>query len=750
MDEIKRAAGKITGIHVEPIDLDEAFVDFSARFTSIAGTTVLLSGGDLDCARYHILATKPWLTLTGRNRNMKITSEDQIFEVNADPFDALRSTINAFRPSLLGLGSSDLPQPLAAGLFGYLSYDLKDVLEKLPRTSVDDLRLPHICFFAPSIIVIHDKIMDSTRLCIPNRTFSGQSSLDDDLNYFKQIMAAKPPKKGSFSGETAGFKSNFKKNNYLHAVEAIKEYIAAGDVYQVNMSQRFEMDFEGDTFGLFSQLYHNNPAPFFAYINAGDHQIVSTSPERFLLQTGDRIETRPIKGTRPRGKTPAQDAQFGLELQQSKKDDAELSMIVDLLRNDIGKVCQAGSVRVAEHKRLEAYQNVYHLVSIVQGTLDRDRDAIDLLKATFPGGSITGCPKIRTMEIIDELEPHRRHIYTGSIGYISFHDTMDLSIAIRTATIYNGKIIFSVGGGIVFDSDPLDEYEETIHKGRTLMEVFMGKEKNSVQKNYVWINGNLEPLDQAAIPITDLGFQYGYGFFETIRVERSIPKNLNAHIDRFYHTWKNLFAQEPPDLTWDEIIRQVVTRNGLSSEIAAVKIIATRGYRETLPFTHTLAVTARPYRHRLADKKEPGLNLAVYPYPRQTPLADHKTLNYLYYYLAGKWAKEQNGDEALILNPDNSVSETNTANILLIKGNTVIIPASPHVLPGTMEAAVCKLLSVWDYTLEKRAVRVEDLFAVDEVMVANSLMGVVPVLSIDGKKLPRPSDLWHKINTAIL
>jgi para-aminobenzoate synthetase component 1 len=750
MDEIKRTAGTITGIHMESIDLDEAFVDFSARFASLRGTTVLLSGGDLDCARYHILGAKPWLTFTGRNRNMTITSEDQTFEVNADPFDALRSIITAFRPSVLGLGIPDLPQSLAAGLFGYLSYDLKDVLEKLPRTSVDDLRLPHICFFAPSIIVIHDKINNSTRLCIPNRIVSGQSRLDDDLNFFKQRLAAQPPATGSFSGESVGFKSNFKKSNYLHAVEAIKEYIAAGDVYQVNMSQRFEMDFEGDTFGLFTKLYHNNPAPFFAYINAGDHQIVSTSPERFLLQTGDLIETRPIKGTRPRGKTPSQDEQLGRELQQSKKDDAELSMIVDLLRNDIGKVCRAGSVRVAEHKRLEAYQNVYHLVSIVEGRLDPDRDSVDLLKATFPGGSITGCPKIRTMEIIDELEPHRRHIYTGSIGYISFHDTMDLSIAIRTATIYNGKIIFSVGGGIVFDSDPLDEYEETIHKGRTLMEVFLGKEKTTVQKTYAWINGNLEPFAQTAIPIADLGFQYGYGFFETIRVEKSVPKHLNSHIDRFYHTWKNLFSEEPPDLTWDEIIHQVVSRNGLSSETAAVKIIATRGNRETPPFNHTLAVTARPYTHRLADKKAPGLNLVVYPHPRQTPLADHKTLNYLYYYLAGKWAKDQNADEALILNPDNTVSETNTANILLISGTTLITPVSAHVLPGTMEAAVCKLLSVWDFTVENRAVQVEDLFWVDEVLVANSLMGVAPVLSIDGKKLDSPSDLWQKINTEIL
>lgn len=750
MDEIRKIAGKITGVHIEPIDLGESFLDFSARFAAVAGTAVLMSGGDLDCARYHIMGAKPWLTFRGRNRKMTIASADQIVEINSDPFDTLRSIINAFHLNDLDLDPSGLPQPFAAGLFGYLSYDLKDVLEKLPRTSVDDLRLPHIYFFAPSIIVIHDKIAGSTRLCIPERNFAGQSSLDDDLNFFKQILAAEPPQKGSFSGEAAGFKSNFKKPNYLHAVETIREYIAAGDVYQVNMSQRFEMNFEGDTFNLFTKLYANNPAPFFAYINAGDHQLVSTSPERFLLQTGDRIETRPIKGTRPRGKTPAKDKQLGRELKQSKKDDAELSMIVDLLRNDIGKVCQAGSVRVAEHKRLEAYQNVYHLVSIVEGILDPGRDAIDLLKATFPGGSITGCPKIRTMEIIDELEPHRRHIYTGSIGYISFHDTMDLSIAIRTATIYNNKIIFSVGGGIVFDSEPLDEYEETIHKGRTLMEVFMGQEKTSSKKSYVWINGSLEPQEQAVIPITDLGLQYGYGFFETIRVDNGNPKHLDAHIDRFYQTWQHLFAEEPPDLTWHDIINQVVEKNGLLNTVAAVKIMVTRGDRQDPPYNHSLVVTARPYTHRLTDKQKPGLNLATYPHPRQTPLADYKTFNYLYYFLAGKWAMAQNADEALILNPDNTVSETNTANILLIKDKTVIRPASLHVLPGIMEAVVCRLLSVWDYKVEKRAVKPEDLFAANEIMVANSLIGAVPVLSLDNKKLPAPSNLWQKINKEVL
>jgi para-aminobenzoate synthetase component 1 len=749
MNEIKKIIGQIVGIHEEQISLEESFLDFSRRFASMEGTAVFMSGGDLDCARYHILGAKPWLTLKGRHRSMMITASNQSIDLKADPFDMLHRIINTCQLNDLDVVSSDLTQPIAAGLFGYLSYDLKDVLETLPRTSIDDLRLPHLYFFAPSIIVVHDKAANSTRLYIPNRVISGQSNLDKDLRTFKQALSARKHKKQSFNGNSDGFKSNFTKTGYMSAIKKIKEYIAAGDVYQVNLSQRFEMGFEGDAFSLFEKLYNDNPAPFFAFINAGDHQVVSTSPERFLLQTVDRLETRPIKGTRPRGKTPTEDEKLGRELKQSKKDDAELSMIVDLLRNDIGKVCRAGSVRVAEHKRLEAYQNVFHLVSIVEGTLDRDRDSVDLLKATFPGGSITGCPKIRTMEIIDELEPHRRHIYTGSIGYISFHDTLDLSIAIRTATITNGKIFFSVGGGIVFDSDPLEEYEETIYKGRTLMEVFKGKEKPSSKTNYIWINGTLIPMEQAAVPISDLGFQYGFGFFETIRVDKGNPQHLEAHVDRFYHTWKKLFSEPPPDLTWNEIIHQVIDQNRLINDTAAIKIMATRGDRKVAPYNHTLVVMARPYTHRLADKKDPGLHLAIYPYPRQTPLADYKTLNYLYYFLAGNWAQAQNADEALILNPDNTVSETNTANILLIKDRTAIQPESLHVLPGIMESVVNKLLLSWNYKVEKKIVLPQELLNVDEVLITNSLMGAVPVLSLDGKFLSKPSDLWRKINEEV-
>jgi para-aminobenzoate synthetase component 1 len=501
-NKISNVVEKISGIHTECITLDEPFLEFAGRFAHLPGTVVLMSGGDLDCARYHMLAARPWLTFSGRGQEMRLAVDGHLSEFQADPFDTLRAVMDHLR--MEGL-QTDLP--MAGGLFGYFSYDLKDRLEKLPRTSVDDLCLPEILLFAPSILVIQDKLDGKTTLCIPEFE-AGDAG--ETLAFFNKTVAPEPPEKENFSG-TGGFKSGFTKSAYMDAVGKIREYIAAGHVYQVNMSQRFEMGFKGDGYSLFSDLYKDNPAPFFAYVKSSDHEIVSTSPERFILRSGDRVETRPIKGTRPRGKTVTEDERLNADLRTSRKDDAELSMIVDLLRNDIGKVCTGGSVRVSEHKKVAVYKNVHHLVSVVEGVLDKKKDSVDLIKATFPGGSITGCPKVRSMEIIDELEPKRRHIYTGSMGYLSFHDTMDLSIAIRTATVLNDRILFSVGGGIVYDSDPEDEFHETLHKGRTLMKAFEGKNMEPESRDLVWMNGSIIPQEAVRIPLPDQGFQYGYG-----------------------------------------------------------------------------------------------------------------------------------------------------------------------------------------------------------------------------------------------
>jgi para-aminobenzoate synthetase component 1 len=745
MKNIHKLAHSITGVHTETIRLQDAFIDVAARFASMHGTVILMSGGDLDTSRYHILAAKPWLCLKSYKDDITITLDGHTFTCKTDPLNILKTVMGTLTTCFEKYLKPDQTDAIGPGFYGYLSYDLKDVLEILPRTSVDDLHLPDMCLFAPSILVVHDKKIDSTTLHITETGDAGAVDLNKDIEFFKKKLTDALPQSSGFKGSMDGFRSNMNKKGYMNTVKKIREYIAAGDVYQVNISQRYRMDFQGDPYALFRTLYQNNPAPFFSFINAADHFIVSTSPERFVKQTQRYVEARPIKGTRPRGKTVQEDQQLKQELLLSKKDDAELSMIVDLLRNDIGKVCEGGSVRVAEHKRIEAYQNVYHLVSVVNGVLAKSKDSIDLIKAAFPGGSITGCPKIRAMEIIDELEPNRRHIYTGAIGYIGFNHTMDMSVAIRTATIYNGKILFSVGGGIVLDSDPAQEYDETLHKGQTFMDAF--KDKKNIKKNtpFVWINGKIKPADAACISVMDQGLLFGFGFFETIRIDHGNPQFLTEHIDRFYKTWELLFKQKKPDLTWEDIITQVIEKNRLTYQTAVVKILATKG-QAGVPFSNTLLVTARPYTHRLNIKKKQGLHLATYPNRRMSYLADHKTLNYLFYLLAGKWAEETGADEALILNPDGSVSETNTANIMIIEDKTVILPKSLHVLPGIMQEQICKVLSAWGYAIINRVIWPDDLSGDAQVWVSNSLMGAVPVTCIDNQTKVQTSELWHKIN----
>jgi para-aminobenzoate synthetase component 1 len=735
--------GTVTGVHSEPLELDEPFVDLVSRFAHLPGTVALLSGGEHDSARHHILGVYPWLSLSGERTRTTLAGSEHSVELDSDPFTTLRRVLE-----LLSLPDTGSELPLCGGLLGYWAYDLKDCLERLPRTSVDDLGLPLLYLVAPAILVIHDRVSGATTLSAP-RLQGEDARFRRDMARFQEALRVKPPVRDPLPRGTGRCTSLVSRAEYLAAVEAIRRYIVDGDIYQVNMSQRFQAPFAGDPFATFATMYAENPAPFFAYINAGDHQIVSTSPERFIKLKNGSVETRPIKGTRPRGKTPAEDEALRTELLESAKEDAELSMIVDLLRNDIGKVCRPGSVRVLEHKRLETYRNVYHLVSIVKGELDPGMDAVDLLRATFPGGSITGCPKIRAMEIIDELEPVRRHLYTGSIGYVGFDGSMDLSIAIRTATFTRGKAVFSVGGGIVFDSDPASEFEETLHKGRTLMNALDGSSANEGSAGIVWHDGAFKPSESAAVPFDCEGLAYGFGFFETLRVQTGRPILLEAHLQRFERAWRELFQSEPPDVTWSDVFAELIRKNGLSNAVAALKLVAAAGKPNAARPSHILFASARPYSPRPVLDSRPGLSLRVYPHHRHTHLASYKTLNYLYYKLAGDWAKRHGADEALILNPDRSISETNTANLCCVFGSAACFPISAHALPGTMAAEVRRLLPEWGFSVEDRRLTVEDLLAADKVFLTNSLMGAVPAVSLQAAKLRYDAGLCERINQAV-
>ncbi|MBK9577577.1 MAG: aminodeoxychorismate synthase component I [Fibrobacterota bacterium] len=727
------------------LELTEPFVQLVSRFSDEPGTVALLSGGGHDSARYDILGLRPWLSIRERAGTVSAEFEGKTAVAALDPFAALESLMARY-----GLPGAETSAPLSSGLLGYLAYDLKDVLESLPRTSRDDLALPRLYMTAPSILVVHDRREKTARIHIPIR--DGEEGASRKLSEFLQELKGSAPVRDR-NAKAGALVSGLSRDEYMRSVDAIREYIARGHVYQVNMSQRFETDFDGDAFALFADLFEANPAPFFAYLNAGDHRIVSTSPERFIELRGTKVETRPIKGTRPRGKTPEDDLAFRRDLETSFKDDSELSMIVDLLRNDIGKVCAAGTVKVVEHKRVEAYENVYHLVSVVEGELDKDKNAVDLIRATFPGGSITGCPKIRSMEVIDELEPVRRHLYTGSIGYLGFQGTMDFSIAIRTATITPGRLVYSVGGGVVYDSKPDDEYEETLHKGRTISNALerMGKgTATASDKRLGWIDGKFKPMSEMTVSVEEEGFAYGYGFFETLRVQNGRILRLESHIERFRKAWVEYFGSEFPDVTWKDVIDLLVTKNDLERGVAAVKLLASAGKPGSGDRGIRMMATVRPYVHRLAGKPRQGLRLSSYPQCRQSPLSDHKTMNYLLQRMAAKSALANGADEAVLLNADSSVSETNTANLLCRIDGKFVRPRSEHVLPGTMEQAVCDLLASWGSPVETRKISLEELKGAQAVWITNALMGAVGVTEIDGAPIALDEDLCGRINKELL
>ena len=735
---------QIRKIHIREIETKKTFYELAAPFAAKKGTVLLLSGGEQDIAGYNILATEPWLEISSKGTKISITEKEEISEISGNPFDYLQTIITNLSDSYNAITLGDerfKTLPISAGLFGYLSYDLKDHIEEISRTTVDDLMLPDLYMISPKLIVVEDKVYGKIHAFVIELEYA-------DADYTERLFTLLTEAEHStyhsdnFSitpgSSSENFESDFNKNEYENSISDIIDYIIQGDIYQVNMSQRFSTNFHGDSYALFIELFQENPAPFFAYINCGDHQIVSTSPERFILQDGNRVEARPIKGTRPRGKTDEEDEKLKKELQASPKDDAELSMIVDLLRNDIGKVCKGGSVRVLEHKTLVTYTNVHHLVSTIEGYLEENMKSIDLLKATFPGGSITGCPKIRSMEIIDEKEPFRRHIYTGSIGYIGFNSRMDLSIVIRTATITRGKIFFSAGGGIVYDSNPADEYDETLHKGQSLMKilnrhVFLKNQSSTTEhiNMFCWSNGKFIYEEKAVIPAISKGYQYGKGVFETLKVENGKIEYLKKHMERLERGCRIVLGMEIMELDWQEISNLLIHRNGLQDTTAVLKIIISEG-KSGLFANQNITVTCRKYQKRASILESGGLNLGIYPHKRESFLADYKTMNYLFYLKAGEWAKENGFDEAVILNADGSVSETNTGNIIIVQDQTVIIPESSHRLMGIMENIVCRNYAQNGYSIVRQKIYPEKLLeGTKGTYVTNSLIGKVPVTSVD-------------------
>jgi para-aminobenzoate synthetase component 1 len=436
-----------------------AFRDMSYPFL-LDGAAPSQHGGQIS-----YLSADPFLVVRSHGRRVSLNWRGFIEERNANPWMVLKEVLSQFPMDRLpGI------ERFQGGVAGYFSYDLGRHIEFLPSVSADDLGLSEMCVGLYDWVLAHDGNTGQTHLFstgLPEG--SGKMAEDRVKQILRRLENIPPSTANTFSSVI--LQPNFTRDGYISAVHQIKEYLAAGDVYQVNLSQRFQAPFSDDPWSLYLRLRQANPEPFSAYLETPEATILSASPEEFLRLESGRVQSRPIKGTRPRGHTTDEDRRLANELLHSDKDRAENVMIVDLLRNDLGRVCRVGSIEVPSLFAVEPHPSVWHLVSTVTGQIREDADAVDLLRACFPGGSVTGAPKIRAMEISEELEPVRRGIYCGSIGYISFAGDMNTDIVIRTLVMTGGRLYLQVGGGIVADSDPEAEYQETLHKAAGIRQV---------------------------------------------------------------------------------------------------------------------------------------------------------------------------------------------------------------------------------------------------------------------------------------
>lgn len=420
---------------------------------------ILDSGMDFEnLGRYSFISSNPFKILKFKNSV-------------ENPVKELEKELNKYKVT------NDTHLPFIGGAVGYLSYDLFRYIESIKENSVDDINCYDLYFGLYNYVVVIDNLENKTYIATPNFDKENEekiiNNIYEKIKHFEENNKYSI-KKDKYEKEVL-LKSNFTKEEFEKSVIKIKEHIEEGDIYQANLTQRFTCETEKSSYELYKDLREISKAPFGAFLNFEDFDILSNSPERFIKCIDKNIITSPIKGTRPRGKNKEEDLKLKEELLNSDKDKSELLMIVDLERNDLSKISKINTVKVPEIFKIESYANVHHLVSTVCGELNDDVSLVDIINATFPGGSITGTPKIKAMEIIEKLEPTKRNVYTGSIGYISFCGNMDFNICIRTIIKKDNKVYFQVGGGITYDSNPSDEYQETLDKAKSIIKALGGK-----------------------------------------------------------------------------------------------------------------------------------------------------------------------------------------------------------------------------------------------------------------------------------
>nr|WP_255596681.1 anthranilate synthase component I [Cognatishimia sp. MH4019] len=440
-----------------------------------------VTGGEVR-GRYSIVGMKPDLIWacdgkTSRlNRTAKIDA-DAFETLEGHPLDTLRAVIAESRIEM----PDDLPAS-AAGLFGYLGYDMIRLVEHLPNVNPDPLGVPDAILLRPTVVAVLDGVKGEVTVVSPAWVTEGQSAKAAYAQAAERVMDAvremeRPVPLDRSLGEAQDDPesvSNFTRDGYKDAVEAAKEYIRAGDIFQVVPSQRWTQSYKQPPFALYRSLRRTNPSPFMFYFNFGGFQVIGASPEILVRVFGNEVTIRPIAGTRPRGATPDEDRALEADLMADQKELAEHLMLLDLGRNDTAKVSKIGTVRPTEQFIVERYSHVMHIVSNVVGELSEDQDALSALLSGLPAGTVSGAPKVRAMEIIDELEPEKRGVYGGGCGYFAANGDMDMCIALRTALVKDEKLYIQAGGGVVYDSDPEAEYMETVHKSQAIRKAAAG------------------------------------------------------------------------------------------------------------------------------------------------------------------------------------------------------------------------------------------------------------------------------------
>ncbi len=435
-----------------------------------------VTGGEVR-GRYSVVGLKPDVIWECRGESSRINRQARF---DAEAFEDLPGHHLATLRALIAETRIAMPAgipAIAAGLFGYLGYDMIRLVERLPNVKPDPIGVPDAVLMRPTIIAVLDGVKGEVTVCSPAWVASGLSARAAYAQAAERVMDAVRDLERSAPGETRSLGdaapvgplvSNFTPERYKAAVERAKDYIRAGDIFQVVPSQRWTADFTLPPFALYRSLRRTNPSPFLTFFNFGDFHIVGASPEILVRLRGGEVTIRPIAGTRPRGRTPEEDKALEADLLADRKELAEHLMLLDLGRNDVGRVAKIGSVHPTEKFIIERYSHVMHIVSNVVGEIRDDQDALSALLAGLPAGTVSGAPKVRAMEIIDELEPEKRGIYGGGVGYFAANGEMDMCIALRTAVVKNGKLYIQAGGGVVYDSDPEAEFQETVNKSKAL------------------------------------------------------------------------------------------------------------------------------------------------------------------------------------------------------------------------------------------------------------------------------------------